>query len=202
MVIALEGLPGSGKTTATALVAARLGAAALKETTGDHPFLAQVYEDHYRDDLTVELAFLVVHANPYRLLDRSRLNVCDFSPVKDLLFADDMLSGSDLEFFRDAYRFVYDGHPRPDVVVYLRASPDLCLKRVRQRIEDQPQRAFEAGMTMERLARMRRRYEAALDALADDCLVFEVEEGPSPRETADELAELLRAHLQATPSGA
>src|SRR5687768_11692140 len=153
MVIALEGLPGSGKTTSAGLVAERLGARALTETTGDHPFLQQVYDDSDRDDLTVELTFLIVHANPYRRLDRSGVTVCDFSPAKDLLFSEDMLCGDDLRLFEDVYERLYLGHRLPDVAVYLKADPRLCLDRVRERIGADPSRAFELGMTLERLRR-------------------------------------------------
>jgi|SRR5215218_2939606 len=195
MIVALEGLPAVGKTTAAANVAARLGAIAVKETTGDHPFLAQVYDDANRDDLTVELAFLLVHANPYRRLDRSRLHVCDYSPVKDILFAEDMLSGAELEFFRQSYDFIYEGCRRPDLVVYMRADPSFALRRARERMWRDPRRRFEAGMTQERLERMRERYEAALGDLADDYLTLDVVPGIDENETADAIVDLLRPRI-------
>jgi deoxyadenosine/deoxycytidine kinase len=89
------------------LFGGRLGAPALRETTGDHPFLREVYDDADRDDLTVELSFLIVHANPFRRIDRSRLAICDFSPAKDMLFAEEMLDASDLDLFRTVYDRVY-----------------------------------------------------------------------------------------------
>lgn len=193
MVISLEGLPGAGKTTAAGLVAQRLRADALRETTGNHPFLQQVYQDDDRDDLTVELSFLLVHANPFRRLRRERLTICDFSPAKDLLFAEDMLDPVDLDLFRGIYAHVYAAHPLPDVGVYLRVSPELCLQRVRERMRTDPSRAFEAGLTLDRLERMQDRYEESLDRLAQTVLVINIGAELDPDDAADSIAATLRA---------
>src|SRR3954452_24806790 len=133
MVIAFEGLPGAGKTTSAELVGRRLGAVTLRETTGDHPFLDSVYDDERRYDLEVELAFLLLHAGPYRRIERGRVNVTDYSPAKDVLFARDMLGGEDLDLWMRTYEHVYRDQPLPDAVVFLRVSPDECLRRARQR---------------------------------------------------------------------
>lgn len=197
MVIALEGLPGVGKTTSAGLVAERLGARAVTETTGDHPFLQQVYDDTDRDDLTVELTFLILHANAYRRFDRSGVTVCDFSPVKDRLFAEDMLQGGDLRLFEEVYEHIYLDHRLPEVVVYLRADPRLCLGRVRQRMRADSSRAFEAGMTLDRLRRMEARYEASLHRLGATCLTWDVPPDLGPGAVADAVAELLRERIPA-----
>ena len=197
MVIAVEGLPGAGKTTAAGLVADRIGATALRETTADHPFLQQVYDDAHRDDLTLELSFLLVHANPYRLLDRTRTTICDFSPAKDLLFAEDMLGGRDLTLFDEIYAHVYEQHPLPEVVVYLNAEPSLCLARVRHRMTTDPSRSFEAGMTLERLERMRSRYEDGLEQLGESAVVFNVEASTGPEALADAIVGLLQDRVPA-----
>ncbi len=197
MIISLEGLPGAGKTTLAMVIGTQLGAHIVRETTADHPFLAQVYDDRHRDDLTVELGFLIVHANPYRLLPRSQLCLTDYSPVKDLLFAEDMLAGTELAFFRQSYNVLYTSHPRPEIAVYLRAAPDICLRRIQHRLTAEPQRSFETGVTLDRLERMHRRYDEATDRLADHCLIYHVREGTSVKDTAAEIVALLNPHLQA-----
>ncbi len=192
MVIAVEGLPGAGKSTTTRLVARSLAALTVMETTADHPFLLQVYDDRDRDDLTVELTFLIVHANAYRRLDRRALSVCDFSPAKDELFAEDMLGGADLQLFSTVYSRLYHGHPLPDVTIYLRVDPELCLERVAHRMRTDPGRAFEAGLTLERLRRMEMRYEHSLERLGQRTLVCDVLPIMTPSAVADSVVELVK----------
>lgn len=187
MVIAIEGLPGAGKTTSTELLAGRLDADALIETTADHPFLASVYAEEGRHDLQVELAFLVLHFGGYRTASREKVTVCDFSPVKDLLFAWDMLRGVDLEIFERLYDRLYEGHPAPDVVLFLDLPPEACLARVRAR-----GRSFEAGMTLERLHRMYELYLNYLPKLGANVQRVPLLPGPSPEEVADRLIDTLR----------
>lgn len=182
MLIAIEGLPGSGKTTSTRLLAERLGASAVTETTADHPFLKSVYEDEDRHDFQVELAFLLLHFGGYRAINRGSLAVSDFSPVKDLLFAWDMLRGHDLALFEQVYERLYDAHPPPDVVLFLDLPPADCLDRVRARGRD-----FEASMSRERLDRMHSHYEQHLDKLGLEVLRIPLGPGPTPEEVVDML---------------
>ena len=200
-MIAIEGLPGSGKTTTTSLVAEALGAVAVTETTADHPFLQQVYEESDRDDLTVELTFLLVHANPYRRLDRGSLTVCDFSPAKDELFAEDMLRADDLELFRDVYSRTYAAYSLPEIAVYLRAAPELCLERVAQRMRQDAGRAFEAGLTLDRLRRMQERYDQALSRLGQQTVVVDISPDLDRDAVARNVGERLRGLMPAQASG-
>lgn len=195
MVIAIEGLPGAGKSTTARLAAEQLAVPAIMETTADHPFLSQVYDDGDRDDLTVELTFLIVHANPYRRLDRSLVTICDFSPAKDELFAEDMLRGDDLKLFREVYARIYRGYPLPDVTTYLRVEPELCLERVRQRMRSNPRRAYEAGLTLERLRRMEQHYEDGFSRLGQQNFVCDVSPETGPQEVADLVAGALKKRI-------
>jgi deoxyguanosine kinase len=188
MLIALEGLPGAGKTTSVELVARRLGALALQETTQDHPFLDSVYDDAHRYDLEVELAFLLLHAGAYRRVDRSLTTVADYSPAKDVLFARDMLRGEDLDLWLRTYRHVYRDLPLPDVVVFLRLPPEECLKRVQSRGRD-----FESRVTVERLSRMEALYENELDGLGQRVDVLDIQPGWEPDDVADAIVSRIHA---------
>jgi deoxyadenosine/deoxycytidine kinase len=166
MVIALEGLPGSGKTTSARLLGKSLDRQVVCETTHDHPFLASVYDDAARHDLQVELAFLLLHSSAYRDIN-DRSVITDFSPVKDLLFAEEMLFPSDLALFQEIYARLYAELDRPNVVAYLDAAPELCMERIEHRMTRDERRAFEEGLELERLQRMWRRYMARLDDLGE-----------------------------------
>ena len=196
MVIAIEGLPGVGKTTTAALVARRLGARVLCETTANHPFLQSVYDEEQRDDLLVELAFLLLHAAPFRGLATDDVTVTDYSPVKDDLFALDVLEDPDYGIFQQTYAALYSD-PRPDVVVYLRAPSAFCLARVRLRMLHDKARKFEVGMTIGRLERMRLLYEEHLGRLGREVVCLEIDPSMDIACVTDRVVRLLRPRLAA-----
>jgi deoxyguanosine kinase len=193
MIVAFEGLPGVGKTTTARLLATRLQAACVIESTHNHPFLDSVYRDDARHDLEVELAFLLLHANAWRAIDPAASTVTDFTPVKDLLFARDMLSvPEDLDLFERAYWRLRDGSGPADVVIYLRATPALALERVRARFEEDEHRRVEMTMELERLRRIERQYESHREMLGERVLVLELEdilrEGEEPERSKKRVA--------------
>jgi deoxyguanosine kinase len=183
VIVALEGLPGVGKTTTAQLLAGELGADSVIESTHNHPFLESVYRDGHRHDLEVELAFLLLHANAWRSIDRSVTTVTDFTPVKDLLFARDTLANEDLRLFEAIYERLNDGSGPADLVVYLRGSPALALQRVRRRYEHDEHRRFEEAMEFDRLERIEAQYDAHRDQLGARVLVLDLAEILEPRES-------------------
>jgi thymidylate kinase len=112
------------------------------------------------------------------------------------LFAVDMLDGDDLATFKRTYTDLY-AEPRPDIVVYLRVAPQLCLERVRLRMQRDRRRAFEAGMSLGRLQRMRVLYEANLDRLGREVVSVEVSASMDEASVADVIVEVLRARIPA-----
>lgn len=189
MIVALEGLPGAGKTTTAGIVAERVGARALLETTADHPFLQSVYDDERRHDLGIELAFLLLHASGWRgALATATPTLSDFSPVKDLIFADDMLEGDDRQLFETAYRRLHVPDERPELVVFLDVGPEECLRRARRRGRD-----FEAAMSADRLERLHHRYRARLHELGKRLVTLEVTPSEGPDRVADRVEEAIRA---------
>jgi deoxyadenosine/deoxycytidine kinase len=194
MIIALEGLPGAGKTTSAPLVAGRIGAEWAIETTGDHQALDQIYDDARRQDLQVELNFLVLHFRAYRALSEAATTVIDFSPVKDLLFAADMLRGTDRWLFDELYGALYEELRLPDIVLYLGLSPKDCHDRVRLR-----GRSFEKAMSLERLERMERLYRQRLSELGRVVLPVDLDSEMTRDEVADVLVSRLELDRQLTP---
>jgi deoxyadenosine/deoxycytidine kinase len=168
------------------MLAKRLGAAMLIETTADHPFLDAVYVDDDRHDLQIELAFLLLHFGGYRSAPRDRVVVSDFSPAKDLLFAWDMLRGDDLRLFERVYEKLYSDVTQPDIALFLDVPPEVCLDRIRRR-----GRSFESGVTLDRLRRMDALYRRHTDRLGGKILRVPVGPGHGPAEVVEALASAL-----------
>jgi deoxyguanosine kinase len=183
MIVALEGLPGVGKTTTAQLLAGELNAGSVIESTHNHPFLDSVYRDNERHDLEVELAFLLLHANAWRSIDRAGTTVTDFTPAKDLLFARDTLAGEDLRLFEATYERLNNDSGSADVVIYLRGSPSLALKRVRRRYERDEHRRFEEAMELDRLERIEAQYHAHREQLGARVLMLDLEQVLEPGES-------------------
>ncbi len=200
MVIALEGLPGAGKTTSAVLLGKRLRIQAVCETTQDHPFLQTVYDDAGRHDLQVELAFLLLHSAAYREISTLHPAVTDFSPVKDLFFAEDMLSGSDLHLFERVYAHLYADKDEPRTVVFLDASPELCMERVHRRLSRDDDRRFEEGLELARLQRMYAIYSHRIKDLGEHVLRLPISVDETKAEVVDRLLEVLDGEIPTTPS--
>jgi thymidylate kinase len=121
-----------------------------------------------------------------------------------LLFAEDMLTDSDLELFLMVYEHLYQGYQLPDLALYLDVPPKVCLARAANRREQDPGRAFEKGLTLERLARMRTRYQSRLPQLGREVVTVDLTGAENQDEVVGQVAQIIEARLRKahnTPSG-
>jgi deoxyadenosine/deoxycytidine kinase len=134
--IAIEGPIGVGKTTLARRLAEHFDYEMLEERADENPFLARFYRERGRYALQTQLFFLLQRAGQLRALrDGGPVEglVADFLIDKDSLFAEVTLESDELELYRQVYQQLTIDAPRPDLVVYLQASEEVLLERIRRR---------------------------------------------------------------------
>ena len=155
--IALEGPIGVGKTAVVQRLAEKLDATKVLEEWGENPFLKPFYDGKNGAVFQVELFFLLSrYRQQQELLQRrlfQQLTISDYIFEKSKIFAYLNLDDSELLIYEKLYGLLTDGVPRPDLVVYLQASTEILMKRIRAR-----GRPEEAQLSEEYLAEVNRAY--------------------------------------------
>src|SRR5690606_39973275 len=132
--IVVEGPIGAGKTSLARRLVDTYGARAVLEDAAANPFLERYYREGRRHALPTQLFFLFQRAEQLRELSQRDLFaesiVGDFLLEKDPLFARLTLDDDELRLYRTIYDNLSPNSPRPDLVIYLQASPDTLVSRV------------------------------------------------------------------------
>jgi deoxyguanosine kinase len=135
--IVVEGPIGAGKTTLASKIATRLSAQMLLEQPADNPFLERFYRDSARYALPAQMCFLFQRVNQLRAMARADLFdaqvVSDFLLDKDPLFARLTLADDELNLYHQLFEQIHPQAPTPDLVIYLQASPETLIERIRKR---------------------------------------------------------------------
>src|SRR5688572_21927817 len=135
--VVVEGPIGAGKTSLARMLSERTGGAVLLEEPEANPFLPGFYQDRARYALPAQLYFLFQRAQQTRVLSQpdlfARLTVADFLLEKDALFARLNLSDDELALYRQVSEQLRPQTPAPDLVIYLQASAETLVERVRKR---------------------------------------------------------------------
>ncbi|HET7401794.1 MAG TPA: deoxynucleoside kinase [Usitatibacter sp.] len=135
--IVVEGPIGSGKTSLATRLAERLDASLLLEDPKANPFLPQFYRDMRRYALPTQLFFLFQRVGQLESLKQPDLfgkpAVADFTLAKDPLFARVTLDDAEYQLYNRIYQHVRPQAPTPDLVIYLQASVETLVFRVRRR---------------------------------------------------------------------
>lgn len=160
MYIAIEGVIGVGKTTLARLLQPAFQSALLLEVFEENPFLSDFYADRARYAFQTQIFFLLSRyhqqrrAVPEMLAEGSSL-ISDYTFEKDALFARINLVGDELEMYYKVHEALAEKIPPPDLIVYLRASPDVLMQRIAFR--DRP---YERNMERDYIAQLHEAYDA------------------------------------------
>ena len=135
--IVVEGPIGGGKTSLSRLLSETLQARLVLEVVEENPFLAPFYEDPARYAFNAQVFFLLSRYKQILDLNQGALffehTVSDYLFDKDFIFASLNLAGDEWALYEELYTQLKPKLAAPDLVVYLRAAPDLLLQRIAKR---------------------------------------------------------------------
>ena len=132
--IAIEGAIGVGKTTLARTISNTMKCQTLFEDYTDNPFLKKFYDENQTNSFSTQLYFLLKRIEQSEKINRTDdMLISDFYFGKDELFA--KLNLSELEFemytsIRNKLNFI---PPIPDLSIYLQASTDILIERIKKR---------------------------------------------------------------------
>ena len=123
--IAVEGLPGSGKTALCNLLAGEFDARLVLENYGSNPFL-----DTPAGALAAQLHFLTHRVQRFSGITHpdlfQRHTVMDFTLARGELWARQVLSADEYDVWLQVYSHLRAPLPDPDLVVLLQMPPEYC----------------------------------------------------------------------------
>lgn len=135
--IAVEGVIGVGKTSFARMLAERLEAEMMAEEVFENPFLVDFYKNRKHYSFQCQLYFLLSRfQQQQQLMVRDLFAQCivtDYIFAKDSIFASINLSERELILYEKIAPILARDVPRPDLVIYLQASTDVLLQRIRRR---------------------------------------------------------------------
>ncbi|WP_174615244.1 deoxynucleoside kinase [Virgibacillus ihumii] len=157
--IAIEGPIGIGKTSLAKKLSVHFNFHLLREIVEENPFLGKFYDDIDEWSFQTEMFFL---CNRYKqlediekkYLDKNRAVIADYHISKNMIFAKRTLQDDKFKKYEQIYHILTKDMPVPNMMIYLHASLDTILKRIRMR-----GREIEQNIKPSYLAQLAKDYE-------------------------------------------
>ncbi|MBD3221529.1 AAA family ATPase [bacterium] len=155
--IVVEGVIGVGKTSLVKLLATELDARVNLEVVEENPFLGRFYQNRAAHAFQTQIFFLLSRFRQQQQLTQpelfQHLLISDYLFAKDRIFANLNLGDDELALYDQLASILEARILRPDLVVYLQASTDLLLERIRAR-----GRTFERDLDADYVESLNRAY--------------------------------------------
>ena len=132
--IAIEGAIGVGKTTLAKKISDTVKCQTLFEDYASNPFLKDFYDHNQLNSFSTQVYFLLRRIEQsIEVKDTKNLLISDFYFGKDELFAKLNLTEVEYEMYQELRKKLDFKPPIPDLIIYLQASTDILLERIKRR---------------------------------------------------------------------
>ncbi|WP_110926053.1 deoxynucleoside kinase [Bacillus massiliglaciei] len=157
--ITVEGPIGIGKTSLAKAISLHFRYSLLKEIVDENPFLGKFYDNIEEWSFQTEMFFL---CNRYKQLEdidteylsKGQAVVADYHIFKNLIFAERTLKRGQYDKYLQIYDILTQDMPKPNMVIYLNASLETLVARIKKRGRD-----FEKNISLDYLQQLSGDYE-------------------------------------------
>ncbi|MCH8287765.1 MAG: deoxynucleoside kinase [Candidatus Marinimicrobia bacterium] len=175
--VGVAGNIGAGKTTLTDIIAERFNWKPYYEMVVDNPYLSDFYGDMRRWSFNLQVFFLSNRFKTHKEMEDS-----GFSCVQDRTIYEDVeifafnlremgnMSQRDYDNYRELFSIMTSYLKKPDLIVYLKASTDTLLSRIRKR-----GREFEKTISPEYLHMLNIAYEHWIERAQKEQNIYVIE---------------------------
>jgi deoxyadenosine/deoxycytidine kinase len=175
-LIGIAGNIGVGKTTLTRNLAERLKWKSYYESVIDNPYLDNFYSDMKRWSFNLQIYFLAHRFRSQKEIFESGVHaIQDRTIYEDVeifaksLYEQGYMNERDYRTYRDLFNNMVHFLPKPDLIVYLRASKRTLLSRIKQRGRD-----FERSISPDYIEYLNRAYDRWIKEAEDSFNVVKI----------------------------
>ncbi|HJM12653.1 MAG TPA: deoxynucleoside kinase [Candidatus Marinimicrobia bacterium] len=191
--VGLAGNIGVGKTTFTEIVAEKLGWTPYFESVDDNPYLGDFYGDMSRWSFNLQVYFLHKRFKSHHDMSLSNGGVIqDRTIYEDVeIFARNLnemgfMDQRDWKNYRNLFSIMTSYLHKPDLIVYLKASTDTLISRIKSRSRD-----YEKSIDPEYLHTLNVSYNKWINNLIDIPVLLIETDGFNIFEDNDQLETIL-----------
>ena len=175
--VGVAGNIGAGKTTLTDIIAERFNWKPYYEMVIDNPYLSDFYGDMRRWSFNLQVFFLSNRFKTHKEMEDS-----GFSCVQDRTIYEDVeifaynlwdmgnMSQRDYDNYRELFMIMTSYLKKPDLIIYLKASTDTLLSRIRKRGRD-----FEKSIKPEYLHMLNIAYDHWIERAQKEQKIYVIE---------------------------